>query len=55
MKLEKFAAPKCLKCGGDSEVYLDDDGGCSDPECCGGPSYHAAIKCPNCLIEETIY
>lgn len=25
-------------------LELGDDGGCSDPECCGGPSYHIEVS-----------
>ena len=51
-KLEKFLQPKCLKCGAEAEVFLGDDGGCSDPECCGGTAYYAVVRCPECKIQE---
>lgn len=52
--LEKFLQPKCKKCGRDAEITLEDDGGCSDPECCGGASYWIEISCPNCGAIETV-
>lgn len=28
------------------QIVLGDDGGCNDPECCGGTNYHIEIECP---------
>lgn len=40
------------ECGGNLtlETLLGDDGGCSDPECCGGANYHVALEltCSRC-------
>jgi len=56
MKWEKFEVNiKCKKCDGVGEIILHDDGGCSDPECCGGASYNIAIECENCKEEEENY
>lgn len=35
----------CYECGGDGYI-LDYMGGCSDPECCGGPY---KVKCNQCV------
>jgi len=55
MKWDKFAVKiKCKMCGkGNGILELSDDGGCSDPECCGGTSYNITIKCDKCDEEET--
>lgn len=31
-------------------VDLGDDGGCSDPECCGGPSFHIDASASDLLL-----
>lgn len=49
---------KCKVCGGEAEVFLDDNGACGDPECCGERSYYIAYKCKDEKCKnprETIY
>ena len=38
----------CKKCNEECELKLEDDDACGDPECCGSPSYHIEVICPNC-------
>lgn len=42
---------KC-SCGGKLRYELRDDGGCNDPECCGGNEvYGIKITCKKCKTE----
>lgn len=53
-KLEYFSMPKCLKCGVEAVLEDDNDGGCSDPECCGGAREWVNAVCKKCGIKEEI-
>lgn len=51
--MERFAV-RCKKCGSeDVTVELADDGACSDPECCGSPSYYIDVTCNQCRAYES--
>jgi len=41
-------------CGGKVEVTLENDSGCSDPECCGGRNEWIEIECEKCKKVEKI-
>jgi hypothetical protein len=40
---EGFYGPKASNGKPAPVVYLDDDGACGDPECCGSPSYYIRV------------
>ena len=42
----------CIECNKDAELIKENDGGCSDPECCGGGSEWIVARCSNCGKEE---
>lgn len=52
--LEHFTAPTCKKCGAEAEIYIDDNGACGDPECCGEYEEYAVLICPSCKVRENL-
>jgi len=49
--MEKFNL--VCKCGQQPEIFLRHDGGCGDPDCCGGRNYYGiTIKCKCGILEE---
>lgn len=47
---------KCKKCKSTNiEILLDNDGGCNDPDCCGGRHYFGVqLTCKTCKETENI-
>lgn len=46
----RYAEPAVRGPSGESVIDIGDDGACSDPDCCGGPSYHVEISDANARL-----
>jgi hypothetical protein len=45
--MSNFTNPTCKKCGKPAKIVMENDGGCNDPECCGGREEWAEVHCTN--------
>ena len=46
----RYAEPAVRGPSGESVIDIGDDGACSDPDCCGGPSYRVEISDANARL-----
>ncbi len=51
--MEKFDV-LCKTCKKTAKIVDEDDGGCDDPECCGGRTTWTEAKCETCNTSERL-